>query len=154
MAASSSSTPSFGLALVRIAVGGLLLFEAQRLLRAGIGTWIVEDTAYRIADAPEWYARFGQEVVLRFPAPIAWLVFGGTLLGGIAFFIGALVRPAAFGVMFMMLNVFFAGPALRREEALLVAACAFACFVSKAGRRFGLDEQLDARLPSVLTWSR
>lgn len=154
MAAASSPPPSFGLALVRIAVGAALLLEAQRLWRGGVGPSLVEDAAYRIAEGPELYARFGQEVVLRFPELFAWLVFGGTLAAGMAFFVGALTRPAAVGVMFLMLNVFFAGPPQRREYAALVGLCALACFVSKAGRRLGLDEQLDAKLPLSFTWSR
>ncbi|MCC7012194.1 MAG: DoxX family membrane protein [Planctomycetes bacterium] len=147
---SSNANPSFGLVLVRIAVGALLLHEARELWVRGIGPWIVEDTAFRVSLAPEWYRDFADAVVFRAPALWSYAIPIGSACAGVAFFLGAAVRPAALGVVFLMLNVILAGPASRREYAALTACAALACFVSHAGSRIGLD----THLPRWLSWSR
>jgi uncharacterized membrane protein YphA (DoxX/SURF4 family) len=147
--ASKTASPDFGLVLLRVATGALLLHEARELWARGVGPWIVEDVTYRITDAPDWYAPFGNEVLLRYPTLFAWLVVLGTTAAGISFFVGACVRPAATGVVLLMVNVILVGPASKREYAALVAVCALACFVSHAGARMGLD----AWLPRFFTWS-
>jgi uncharacterized membrane protein YphA (DoxX/SURF4 family) len=154
MAAASASRPDWGTVILRIGLGAWLLHHASVLLDDGVGAWLVENTAHRIAEAPDAYTWFGQNVVLRFPLAIAWLIVAGQLAAGCALFVGAFVRPACAGVMFLMLNVFFAGAESRQEFAALVALCALACFVANAGTRLGLDQYLVGRWPVLLTWSR
>ena len=127
------------LVIVRVAIGALLLIEAHELWTRGVGAWIAEDTAYRVAEGPDWYATFAHALVLRFPSIFAWLVFGGLLAAGASYFVGAFVRPASVGLVILMANVIAAGPRSRREYAMLIAACALACFAGDAGKRFGLD---------------
>jgi hypothetical protein len=150
MAATPTQRPALALAIVRIAVGAALLWEARRLHQLGIGPWIVEDTAFRLVEAPSWYSDGVGRVALRFPTFFSWLVFGGLAAAGTSYFVGALVRPASAGILVLMLNVMLAGPPARRDYAALIAACAAACFVGDAGRRLGLD----ASLPERFTWRR
>lgn len=148
--ASNNASPHFGLVLLRITIGALLLHEAHRLFDRGVGPWIVEDTAFRVSLAPEWYRRFADAVVFRLPELFSWAIVAGSALAGAAFFIGAAVRPASLGVVFLTANVILAGPASKREYAALVAVGALACFVSHAGQSIGLD----AYLPRWISWSR
>lgn len=154
MAASASARPDWGVVLVRIGLGALLLYEGLRLYGEGVGPELVENTARRIAESPDFYAWFGNHFVLRFPSATAWLIAAGLVAAGCALFLGALVRPASFVVLFLMLNFFFAGPPAKHEYRALVAVAALACFVSNAGKRVGLDAVLNQRLPAWLTWTR
>lgn len=154
MAAGGASRVDWGIVLVRVGLGALLLFEGLRLHGEGVGADLVEGTARRIAEAPELYAWFGNNVVLRFPGAIAWLIAGGLLACGAALFVGALVRPACFGVLFLMANFYFAGPAAKQEYRALIAVAALGCFVAGAGLRLGLDAFLVGKLPVWITWSR
>ena len=154
MPATSAARPDWGIVFLRIALGVLLLLQGKGLLDDGVGAWMVENTAHRIAEAPDAYAWFGQNVALRFPLQVAWLIVGGVIAAGCALFVGALVRLTCLALMFLMLNVYFAGPVNSQEYAILVALCAFACFLANAGTRIGLDQFLVGRLPFLLTWSR
>lgn len=147
--AASSSAPGYALVLLRVGLGALLLREANELWLRGVGPWLVEDSAYRIAAAPDWYAGFGNQVVLRFPTLFAWLIAGGTAAAGAAYFVGAAVRPASVGLLFLMANAAFAGPLSKREYVALTALAALVCMLGDAGRRVGLDPFL----PRWLSWS-
>lgn len=143
-----SSAP-IALALLRIGLGALLLHESYELWERGVGPWIVEDTAYRVAAAPDWYAAFANKVVLKLPSLFAWLVAGGATAAGAALFIGAATRPACLGVLFLMGNALFVGPLTQREYVVLTALAAGACLIGDAGSRVGLDPFL----PRWLSWS-
>jgi len=145
----SSAAIPFALVLLRLGLGALLLHESSQLWAQGIGPWIVEETAERIVGAPEWYATFANKLVYRFPELFARLIAGGTLLGGVALFIGAAVRPACVGVVFLMANALMVGPRAEREYIALVGLAAVTCLLGNAGVRMGAD----AWLPSWLSWT-
>jgi len=154
MAKGDSLAPSFGLVLVRLAVGGIFLQAGWHKIVGGVGPELVEDTAERIAAAPAFFAWWGEHVVLRFPAVFAELIRWGECLIGVAFVLGALVRPAGVAALFMLANFYLAGPPTSGHLVLLLAVCALACALSRAGRRFGLDAILDQHFPVWATWSR
>lgn len=140
--------------MIRVAVGGALVHAGGRTITHGVGPWLVEGAAHRIASAPRFFSWWGQEVLLRWPEVFAHvLAWGGLFLGGLLL-LGALVRPVGWAVALLMLHVHFAGPLHYRELSLLVALCAIACAVSRAGRRVGFDELIEHRLPSWATWVR
>lgn len=146
--------PNFGLALVRIGVGALLLEEARRMHSGGVGAQLIEDCAHRIALAPEPLARLGQEVLLRFPEPAAWVWFGATAALGAAYFVGAFTRPASVGLVALAVLRWSFGPPHEQLLAAAYALCALGCGLSDAGRRLGVDLLLGGALPTWLTWSR
>ena len=154
MVPTPASRPDWGIVLLRIALGAVLLWHGARLFDSGVGPWMVENTAHRIAEAPDAFAWFGQNVALRLPAVSAWLYVGAMLLAGCALFLGALVRPAGAVAMLLMLIAFYAGPVGKQEYAFLIAVCALVCFMSNAGTRVGVDQALVGRLSPLITWSR
>ena len=145
--------PSVGLVLVRVASGAALLGAGWQQLRAGLGPWLVESTAERIAVAPAAFAWWGREVLLGSPLLFAHAFAWGAFIAGTLLFLGALVRPAAAVALVLLVHVYLAGPLRYRELALLLAVCVGACAISRAGRRIGCDEWLDERLPGWLTWT-
>jgi uncharacterized membrane protein YphA (DoxX/SURF4 family) len=154
MASTTASRPDWGMVFLRVALGALLVWQGTQLIDEGVGAWLVENTAHRIAEAPDAYAWFGQNIVLRLPLLFAWLIVGGVLAAGCALFVGAFVRPTCAALIFLMLNVYFAGPVNKQEYAALVAVCALACFIANAGTRVGLDRALVGRLSPMFTWTR
>lgn len=151
---SSTSEPSWGLVLVRLTVGLALVQAGWQKITDGVGPWIVESTASRIASSPDYFSWWGQEILLRWPDFFAVVLSWGAFTVGVALFLGVLVRPAGWFAALLLANVYFAGPALHQPYVLLLAVCAIACSVGRAGRRVGFDELLDPRLPSWLTWAR
>jgi uncharacterized membrane protein YphA (DoxX/SURF4 family) len=150
----AAEQPSWGIVMVRVAVGGALVHAGGQMITQGAGPWLIEGSAHRIASAPRWFAIWGQEVLLRWPDFFAVvLTWSSVFLGGLLF-LGALVRPVGWGIALLMVHVHFAGPAHYRELALLMALCAVACAVSRAGRRVGFDELIEHRLPTWATWVR
>ena len=150
----SPSEPGWGLVLVRLAVGMTLVQAGWQKITEGVGPWIVESAASRIASSPEYYSWWGQEILLRWPDLFAVVLSWGAFVTGCALFLGLLVRPAGWFAALLLANVYFAGPALHQPYVLLLAVCAVACAVGRAGRRVGFDELLDPRLPVWLTWAR
>ena len=143
------TSPAIALALLRIGLGALFLHEAFDLWERGVGPWIVEDTAYRVAAAPGWYAEFANRVVLKFPDLFAWLVALGATGAGAALFIGAATRPASVGALFLLANALVVGPLAQREYVALALLAALTCLLGDAGARLGLDPFL----PRWLSWS-
>jgi len=146
--------PGWGIVLVRLAVGLALVLAGWSKIASGVGPWLIESTADRIAASPALYAWWGSEVLLRWPDFFAHVLAWGSFVLGVAFFLGVLVRPAGWLIALLMLNVCLAGPPSYRELALLMAVCAIACAISRAGHRIGLDELLEPRLPGWVTWVR
>jgi uncharacterized membrane protein YphA (DoxX/SURF4 family) len=140
--------------LVRLATGTALCAAGWQKLLTGAGPYIVERTAERIAEAPTAFAWWGREVLLRSPETFALVFSWGAFAAGVLLILGALVRPASALAVVLLANVYFAGPVQQRELVALLAVCALACAQARAGRRIGLDEWLDPRLPRWLTWAR
>jgi thiosulfate dehydrogenase (quinone) large subunit len=154
MAASDSDRPNWGLVLIRIAVGWILIQAGWMKITGDVGPELVEGTQARVAELP-FFARWWMEhVVLAAPALFAFLIQWGELAGGVALFLGALTRPAGLLTAFMFANFYFAGPPEARSFVLLLAVCCFAFAWSRAGQRLGLDEILDQHFPSWITWTR
>ncbi len=146
-------TPPLGVALIRVGVGALLLFEARRMLDAGVGPHLIEDCAHRIALAPELLARLGQDVLLRAPRAAAWAWVASTGLVGACWFVGAFVRPAALLLVAICALRWSFGPPSEQLAVALYALAAVGCALADAGRRLGLDATLARSLPAWLTWT-
>lgn len=150
----SSSSPSFGLVLVRIAAGAILAIAGWSKLSEGVSEELVLGTRAAFQEAPSLIRAWGENVVLPHPSLFAHLIAWGELLGGIALFLGALTRPVGMAAAFMMANFYFAGPESSRSLVLLLGVACLGCAISRAGRSAGADVFLDERLPAWLTWTR
>jgi uncharacterized membrane protein YphA (DoxX/SURF4 family) len=149
-----SEPPSWGLVLVRLAVGAILAVAGWQKILGGVGAELVLSTKARVAEAPVWFERSMNAVVYPYPEAFAQLLQWGELLGGVALFLGALTRPAGVLVGLMLISFSLAGPQDQAQFALLLALCAFACALSRAGRRVGLDAILDGHFPAWISWTR
>lgn len=151
---SAGATPSFGLVIVRVATGMLLLYAGARKLEAGVGEDFVTRTAPAWAASPDIVRAWGENVVLRHPWFFAQLVAWGEVVLGALLFLGLLTRPAGILAAFLFANAVFAVDGSQKSLALLLAICCLACALSRAGRSAGADVFLDGKLPGWLTWSR
>lgn len=146
--------PSWGLVLVRIVVGFVLLSAGFGKLQNGVSESLVLGTRQGFEHAPAFVRTWGENVVLVHPWFFAHLIMVGELLGGTALFLGALTRVAGLAMTFMFLNFVLVGPEEARNLNLVMGVCCFACGISRAGRRAGADVFLDERLPMWMTWTR
>lgn len=146
------TSPSWGLVLIRIVVGFVLLKAGWPKVSGGVSEDLVLGTRDAIAHAPGIVRWWGEHVVLEYPWVFAHLIAYGEFLGGLALFFGVLTRPVGILVAFQFANFYFAGPADARSFVLLIAACGLGCAISRAGRKCGVDAFLDERLPRWLTW--
>jgi len=151
---SSGATPSFGLVLVRITTGALLLYAGMTHLEAGISADFVSRTAPAWAASPDLVRSWGENVVLQYPGLFAHLVAYGELILGGLLFLGFLTRPAGIAAAFLFANAVFAVDGSQKSLAALLAVCCIACALSRAGRSAGADVFADGALPRWLTWSR
>lgn len=149
-----SDTPSWGLVLIRIVVGFVLLVAGFTNLRNGVGEDLVLRAGTAYAASPDVVRTFGENVVLKHPWFFTQAIVFGELLCGLCLFLGMLTRPAGFIAAFLFLNGFFVVPDEMRTQCVVIGVCCFACGISRAGRRSGADVFLDDRLPRWLTWSR
>lgn len=154
MASDGSSGPSWGLVLVRIVSGAILLTAGWSKLANGVDDALVLGTQKAFAEAPGLIRAWGENVVLPHPWFFSHLILWGEILGGLALFLGAFTRPAGFAVAFMFANFYFVGPESAKSLVLLLATCGFACAFSRAGLRAGADVFLVERCPVWLTWIR
>jgi uncharacterized membrane protein YphA (DoxX/SURF4 family) len=153
-AKTAGAGPSFGLVLVRITTGALLLYAGISHLEAGIGEDFVTRTAPAWAASPDLVRAWGENVVLRHPWFFANLVAYGELVLGGLLFLGLLTRPAGILAAFLFANAVFAVDGSQKSLAALLFVCCLACAFSRAGRSAGADVFADSTLPGWLTWSR
>jgi len=146
--------PSWGLVLVRILVGGLLAVQAWNLLQGGAGEELVTGTREAYAAAPGVVKSWGESVVLVHPWFFSEVALLGTLIGGVALFLGAFTRPLGVFLALLLLNVFFVVEGTDKLFVLVLGACCLACAFSRAGMRSGADVFLVEKLPVWLTWTR
>ncbi|HTF89012.1 MAG TPA: DoxX family protein [Planctomycetota bacterium] len=149
-----SEGPSWGLVLVRLATGAILAVAGWHKILGGVGADLVLSTKERVAQGPGWFEAFMNAVVYPFPEAFAQIIQWGELVGGIALFLGALTRPVGIFAALMLACFAFAGPIGELQFQLLLALCALACAISRAGRRVGLDVLLDGHFPPGITWVR
>jgi len=150
--AASAGSPSWGLVLIRIAVGAILLMAGWMKVSGGVSDELVLGTREAFSHAPGILRAWGENVVLPHPSLFAHLIAWGELLGGLAFFLGALTRPAGVAIAFQFANFYFVGPENAKNFVLLLAVCGIGCAMSRAGRKCGLDVFLDGVLPRWMTW--
>jgi uncharacterized membrane protein YphA (DoxX/SURF4 family) len=148
---SPSGSPSWGLVLVRIAVGAILLNAGWMKVSGGISDQLVTSTSASFATAPGLVRAWGENVVLPHPTLFAHLIAYGEFLGGLALFLGALTPLAGVAVCFQFANFYFAGPDSQRFFVLLLCVCGLGCAISHAGRKCGLDVFLAQKLPRWMT---
>ncbi len=148
------STPSLGLVLVRIVTGLVLLAAGWDAWQGGVSAQIVERTAPRWAEAPEYVRAWGEQFVLKHPLAIANVVVWGQVVFGVLLFLGAFTRPVGIAAAFLFANAIFAAQSQHQPYALLLCASCLGCALSGAGRSIGADVFLNERLPGWLTWSR
>ncbi len=145
-------SPSWGLVLVRIAVGAILLKTGWTKVSGGVSDELVLGTKGAFEQAPGLVRTWGQNVVLAHPSIFAHLIAYGEFLGGLALFLGALTRPAGIAIAFMFANFYFAGPESAQLFVALLCVCGLGCALSRAGRGCGADLYLDNALPRWITW--
>jgi len=145
------SSPSWGLVLVRITCGVILVYAGWTKVSGGISEQLVTGTKDQFAHAPALVRAWGESFVLPHPWLFSHLIAWGELLGGLGLFLGALTRPAGIALTFQFANFYFAGPEQMQMFALLLAVCCFGCALSRAGRKCGMDVFLDGHLPRWLT---
>jgi thiosulfate dehydrogenase [quinone] large subunit len=151
---SAGKTPSWGLVLVRIVVGWIVLKAGWGKVsgETGVSAELVTGTRDAIANAPGIVRWWGENVVLAHPMVFAYMIAWGELLGGFALFLGALTRPAGIALAFMFANFYFAGPESAQPLVLVLGVAALGCAISRAGRSMGADVFLDEKLPRWVTW--
>ena len=149
---SAGGSPSWGLVLVRIAVGWIVLRAGWNKVSGGVSEEIVTGTRDAFEHAPGFVKAWGENVVLVHPWFFAHLIAWGELLGGLALFLGALTRPAGLALAFMFANFYFVGPEAAQPLVLILGIAAFGCALSRAGRSMGADVFLDEKLPRWTTW--
>lgn len=154
MSDNESASPSWGLVLVRLAVGAILAVAGWNKILGEVGADLVLSTKDRVAEGPLWFESFMNSVVYPYPEAFAQLIQWGELLGGGALFLGVLTRPVGCISGMMLLCFSLAGPMEQLQFILLLALCCFACALSRAGSRMGLDAMLDGQFPAWLTWTR
>ena len=149
-----SNPPSWGLVLIRIVVGGILIVAGWMKISSGVGEELVLGTKQAFADAPAFVRFFGEHIVLPHPWFFSKLIQFGELFAGLALFLGALTRPAGLLMSFQFATFYFAGPESARTLVLLMGVACLGCAISRAGRRAGADVFLDERCPAWMSWVR
>jgi len=154
--ASSPSRPTFGLVLVRCAIGLVFLWHGWAWVseKSFTGSDVVEHvraSAERHSGFVTWW---GETVLLYNPDAIAFLWSWAALVFGVLITLGALTRPAgALAALFCCHGLLY-GPSDQDVAFLLLLVGALASAASGAGRRFGLDTAFDQNFPSWITWRR
>jgi uncharacterized membrane protein YphA (DoxX/SURF4 family) len=148
----AGASPSWGLVLIRIVVGGILLNAGWMKITGGVSDELVLSTKLAFEQAPDFVRSWGEDVVLPHPTIFSHLIAFGEFFGGLALFLGALTRPAGLAVAFMFANFYFAGPEQMKYFVLLLSVCGLGCALSRAGSRCGADVFLDQKLPRWMTW--
>lgn len=146
--------PSWGLVVVRIVVGFVILLAAWQKVQDGVTDHVVLDTAPAWAAAPDLVRSWGEGFVLKHPTFLAHLAVWGELVIGLALFLGAFTRPLGFAGAILYAHALVVVPDSTRPLVLVVFAACLGCAISCAGARSGLDVFLNERLPSALTWTR
>ena len=149
----NDQSPSWGLVLIRIVAGMILLVSGWAKVQAGTGEEYVQATAAAWQEAPGVARAWGEAVVLKHPWFFAQLVAWGEVLIGIGFFVGAFMRPLGLAGAFLFLNGLFVVPEGQLACCWALLAVCLGCALSRAGRRAGADVFLDERAPGWLTWS-
>lgn len=152
MEAEKLSGPSWGLVLVRIACGWILLTAGWSKVSGGVSEELVLGTRDGFAQAPGIVRAWGEHVVLPQPWIFAHLIAWGELLGGIALFLGAFTRPVGILAALMFVQFRLVGPESGHSIQMLMAVACLGCAISRAGRKFGADVFLDSTFPRWMTW--
>ena len=120
----TGARPSFGLVLVRIAAGAILLHLGLRAGHAGVSADLVTQTSGNWAETPEYVRQFGETVVLQRPELSAHFAVWSAIVLGAALFLGFLTRPAGILAAILCTCAAFAAADTDRWAAGLLAVCA------------------------------
>lgn len=153
--ANKTPPPSGGLILVRLVTGWLLMSQGwDWLSNGGFDGLVLAGYVEEATREPGMSTKWAELVLLPNPEGAAFLGRALAFLLGLCLLCGALTRPAGIGASLLCLHGYAYGAPETELTFLLLAVCAFACGVSCAGRRFGLDPLLDENLPTWLTWTK
>ena len=156
MAKRVQSITPLGMVLIRVVTGAVLLLHGWEWLKEGTLTGsvvlrLVEDALPGLPASIGWW---GESVLLVNPDAFAFFGRWAALLIGVALVLGALTRPAGLLAVLFLGHAIAFGPVEAELAFVLLAVSAFACSVSGAGRRLGLDALFDQHFPSWVTWTR
>ena len=156
MANGRSRGVPLGLVLLRITTGGVLVRQGWRWLTSDpLEAGAVRASIERSLDSlASWLVWWGEHALLASPDATALFWRWGALLFGLCFVLGALTRPAGFLAGLFLAHGIAYGPRETELAAFLLLVLCFACALSGAGRRWGLDALFDQHFPSWITWSR
>ena len=151
-----ANRPTFGLVMIRVALGAILVRHGWAAMQGGLvtGADVRDGVRATLADVPGIVAWWGETVLLANPDGIAFLWRWAALLCGAGLLFGALTRPAGtVAALFAFQAFLFAEGETRLVLGLIAIACA-ACAVSRAGRRLGFDTMFDQHFSPWFTWTR
>jgi uncharacterized membrane protein YphA (DoxX/SURF4 family) len=145
-----------GMVLIRVVTGAVLTLHGWRWLMDGTltGSVVLEGVEDALPGLPGAVAWWGENVLLVNPDAFAFFTRWAALVIGILFVVGALTRPAGLAAVLFLGHAIAYGPVEAELALVLLAVSAFACSVSGAGRRLGLDALFDEHFPSWMTWTR
>lgn len=156
MASNQDAAHNMGLLLLRVFIGLVLLTNGWAGVRnhepkPSELSQIVKTAA---VEAPSLVRWIGQDLVAEQAEVFAVFIRWGSLIAGVLFLLGALVRPVGWiaGGVFML--AFFLGRPSQEQLHLIAAATCVACALTSAGCFMGMDTMLDKLLPTWLTWGK
>jgi uncharacterized membrane protein YphA (DoxX/SURF4 family) len=153
VAPSTAPVPSFGLVLVRVTTGLVMLVAGWSKLQGGFNAGHVTEDAARWAGAPGPLALVGEKLVLVHPGTFAMLATWGELVLGLLLFLGLLTRPAGFFAAVLYTGAWVVVDPEVRPLVLLIVTCAIGCAISRAGHSAGADVFLAPKLPWWISWT-
>lgn len=153
MARKEDPRPSWGLVLVRVAAGWVLVREGWRLVRSELpsggelAAWVTR-AQEELPGPLGWWAR---TVLLENPEALAFLWRWLLLLSGVGLLFGLLTRPMGLLAGLLMAHgAFFGRPEMVLAHGLLLAM-ALGAALSQAGTRAGFDGALIDKLPAWMS---
>ena len=155
MSSRSSHVP-FGLVLIRFVAGAIAMTHGWGWIRDAplSGSSVRRAVSASVEDLPGIVAWWGETLLLSNPDGVAFLWTWAAFLVGAALTSGALTRPAGTLAALFAFHGALYGPEEHLALFQLYTVAAIACAAGAAGRRLGLDSELDSRLPTWLTWNK
>jgi len=133
-----------GLVLIRLVTGTLLFLRAWGLITHTGGVPNLLSGADLSSPLFTWW---GENWLEEYPAFFSQLIAWSVLLGGLALFLGALVRPFGLLVALVIGCCAFSDEGVLRYTEILVSANAL-------GTTLGLDAIFDQHFPRWISWKR
>ena len=156
MARKASFSPTLGMVLIRVVAGAILLIHGWNWLHDGgiDGRTVLRSVEASLDGLPAVVEWWGENVLLQNPDAFAFFWRWGALLCGLSLLLGGLTRPVGVVACVLLAHGIAYGPERYELLYLLLAVASFACAISGAGRRLGLDALFDLHFPAWVTWTR